>query len=268
MACAQDPYQDQVVNQTISDAERARQIQQQDDKSSAIAAHAFGGSREGVQKALTNDAFQRNLDTTLAGLNSAGYTQATGLAETDLNRGVTADQSNQNADLTVFGQDSAQKQQTALANAAAQNERQQYNATNKQQMDLANQSAGNTARLQTAANDQQARVLNSQQNLAAQTANQGAGLTANAQATTAADLLGRLGGQQQTMGENDVTALNTEGSVLQNQSQNQLNAVYNNAQAQRQAPVDALNVAESPFKVIPTTASGSTTTSSGKGMGI
>lgn len=267
----ENPFQQDVIDSTMADWQHGLDLQKNSDKADAAAADAFGNSRYGVVKANTNDAADRTLASTLAGLNTQNFTQAAQNATNDLNRGVTADQSNQQADLTVFGQNSAQKQQTELANAAAQNQRQEYNATNKQSMDLANQQAGNAARMQTAANDQQARVLNSQQDLAAQSANQGAGLTANSQALGAANTLGQLGGQQQQIGLNNVGALNAQGASIQGQSQNVLNAAYNNAQAQRNAPTQALQVAESPFQItLPSTAQGGTSNSnsSGKGVGL
>jgi hypothetical protein len=74
-----NPYENQVVQNTLSDIERARQMQALRDQEQATNARAFGGSRQGVQSALTNEAALRTAATTAAGLRQAGYTQAANL---------------------------------------------------------------------------------------------------------------------------------------------------------------------------------------------
>ena len=74
-----NPYENQVVQNTLSDIERSRQMQALRDQEQATASRAFGGSRQGVQSALTNEAALRTAATTAAGLRQAGYTQAANL---------------------------------------------------------------------------------------------------------------------------------------------------------------------------------------------
>jgi hypothetical protein len=74
-----NPYESQVVQGALSDIERSRQMQALQDASRATAAKAFGGSRYGVQSALTNEAALRTAANTAAGLRQAGYTQAANL---------------------------------------------------------------------------------------------------------------------------------------------------------------------------------------------
>ena len=74
-----NPYESQVVQGALSDIERSRQMQALQDASRATQAKAFGGSRYGVQSALTNEAALRTAATTASGLRQAGYTQAANL---------------------------------------------------------------------------------------------------------------------------------------------------------------------------------------------
>ena len=75
-----NPYQQQVIDASMDDIERQRQQQQLRDRASAVQAKAFGGSRQGVAEALTNEAFSRTAANTAAQLRSQGFTQAQQLA--------------------------------------------------------------------------------------------------------------------------------------------------------------------------------------------
>jgi len=76
-----NPYQQEVIDTALGDIERQRQMQQVTDASSATRAGAFGGSRQAVQSALTNEAALRQGATTSAQLRSQGYGQAATLAQ-------------------------------------------------------------------------------------------------------------------------------------------------------------------------------------------
>ena len=77
-----NPYEEQVVQNTLADIERSRQMQALRDSEQATAARAFGGSRQGVQSALTNEAALRESARTAGELRRAGYTQAANLGLT------------------------------------------------------------------------------------------------------------------------------------------------------------------------------------------
>jgi hypothetical protein len=77
----QNPYESEVVQQSLQDIERSRQMQALQDASRATAAKAFGGSRYGVQEALTNEAALREAARTAGQLRSAGFGQAARLAQ-------------------------------------------------------------------------------------------------------------------------------------------------------------------------------------------
>jgi hypothetical protein len=82
-----NPYEQQVVQGALGDIERSRQMQDVADRARAVQARAFGGSRQGVQEALTNEAALRQAATTASGLRQTGFTQAAnlGLAARPLN---------------------------------------------------------------------------------------------------------------------------------------------------------------------------------------
>lgn len=75
-----NPYQQQVIDASLGDIERQRQQQQLRDRAAAVQAKAFGGSRQGVAEALTNEAFSRTAANTAAQLRSQGFTQAQQIA--------------------------------------------------------------------------------------------------------------------------------------------------------------------------------------------
>lgn len=81
IAAFQNPYEEQVVQQSLQDIEQSRQMAALRDAQQATAAKAFGGSRAGVQGALTNEAALREAARTAGQLRSAGYGQAAQLAQ-------------------------------------------------------------------------------------------------------------------------------------------------------------------------------------------
>ena len=70
------PYQQDVINTTLSEYDRQRQIQQQGVASQAIQAGAFGGGREGVQQAEYDALSDRNRAALQAQLLQQGFNQA------------------------------------------------------------------------------------------------------------------------------------------------------------------------------------------------
>jgi hypothetical protein len=70
------PYQQDVINTTLSEYDRQRQIQQQGVASQAIQAGAFGGGREGVQQAEFDAQSLQNRAALQAQLLQQGYGQA------------------------------------------------------------------------------------------------------------------------------------------------------------------------------------------------
>lgn len=99
-----NPYENQVVQQSLGDIERSRQMAQEQAQAQGIAARAFGGSRQGVLEAETNRAYADQAARTAAGLRQAGYSQAQGLAGQDVNAINQAQQFNKNFGLSSAAQ--------------------------------------------------------------------------------------------------------------------------------------------------------------------
>lgn len=165
-----NPFQQDVIDVALGDIERSRQMQQMQGAAQAQRAGAFGGSRQGVTEALTNEAALREAGRTAAGLRSQGFEFAAGMGQQDAARQLQAQSANQGVDMSL----------------------EQANAQLRQQADLANQQAG---------------LQGSQQRMqaGAQLADVGA-LTQNLGFTQAAQL-GQIGQQQQGFSQAQLDAI-------------------------------------------------------------
>ena len=94
MGAYQNPYETQVVQGTLADIERQRQISQQAQQARAVGARAFGGSRQAVAESIANEDYMRQAANTAAQLRSAGFTTAAGLGQTDAARAMEAARAN------------------------------------------------------------------------------------------------------------------------------------------------------------------------------
>jgi len=137
-----NPYQQNVIDRTQASLETQRQQALNQTNQQAMQAKAFGGSRQGVAQALTNQAWGTTAANTLANLQQQGYNDAMGQYQQDLGRQQQAYSQNaaQRTGASQFGAGAAN--QAALANQAAANNMNQYNASMYQQANLANQQAG------------------------------------------------------------------------------------------------------------------------------
>jgi len=81
-----NPYTKNVVDTTLADINKMRDMAILKNADSAIAANAFGGSRHGVLESLTNQAAIEQAAKTGAALRSQGYRDAANLMQTDLDR--------------------------------------------------------------------------------------------------------------------------------------------------------------------------------------
>jgi hypothetical protein len=148
-----NPYTQSVVDTSMADLERQRQMQTNALGAQATQARAFGGSRQGVAEALTNEAFARQGGQLAAGLRQAGFNTALGAAQQDTAASLQAALANQAAGSRAaeFGQQTGLQAQgmnqqvglqAALANQAAQAQAQQFGQQTGLQAALANQQAG------------------------------------------------------------------------------------------------------------------------------
>ena len=137
-----NPYESQVVQQSLSDLDRQRQMQQNLLGAQAQAARAFGGSRQGIAEAETNRAFAEQAARTASGLRQAGYSQAQQAAMQDISNQMSGAQfrlgaSQQLGNLANLGFGMGQQVQS---NLAAQGAMQQ--ALQQQLIDAARQQYG------------------------------------------------------------------------------------------------------------------------------
>lgn len=151
-----NPFSKGVMDTTLTDLERSRQMQQSRDAAKATAAGAFGGSRSGVMAAETNRAYDQNAANTLANLNLQNFNQAQNAAIGDITRDFAARQANQSTALQLgalntnagldaarlglsagaqMGALSGQELSQALQRAGALNQVGQQQRTIQQQMD-------------------------------------------------------------------------------------------------------------------------------------
>ena len=145
-----NPYVNQVVDTSLSDIDRVRQMQQNQAAAQAQAAGAFGGSRGALMETEIGRNALDQAARTGSQLRSAGFTQAANLAQQDVARRQQANQMN-----------AAQQMQAMLANQSAGLQSSQANAQNALQAMLANQGmqlAGSGQRL--AAGQQLANIGN------------------------------------------------------------------------------------------------------------
>lgn len=149
-----NPYETQVVQQSLQDIERQRLMQQNLGAAQAEAAGAYGGSRSGIAAAETNRAFAEQAARTAAGLRQAGFTQAQQAAQTDIQRALQANLANQATGLQAATTTANLGQQAQLANQAAANQAAQFGAQSQNVAALQNAQLGTQAALanQAAAN--------------------------------------------------------------------------------------------------------------------
>jgi hypothetical protein len=143
-----NPYERQVVDQSLADLSRANQMAMQGLGAQASAARAFGGSRHGVAEAETNRAFADQAARMSAGLRQAGFNQALQSAQFDIGSAMQAALANQGANLQAGTTNAANMLQTQLANQGATSAARQFGAGAMNQASLANQQAGLAANQQ------------------------------------------------------------------------------------------------------------------------
>ena len=128
-----NPYTQNVVDTTLTDINKMRNMALNRDADRAIAANAFGGSRQGVLESLTNQAAIEQAAKTGAALRSQGYRDAANLMQTDLDRAfrnkffqgdiagnILQDQASQLGNLFNIGQMQQGLQQQGLDRAFGQ----------------------------------------------------------------------------------------------------------------------------------------------------
>jgi hypothetical protein len=94
-----NPYTSEVRTNALADLESARRAAIQQTGERATQARAFGGSRQGVAEALTNQGFAKQAATLGTSLNEQAFNQAMAMQQADIGRRSAADIANQQAGL-------------------------------------------------------------------------------------------------------------------------------------------------------------------------
>jgi len=241
-----NPYENTVVNQSLSDIERARKMAANQTDAQATAMGAFGGSRQALMASENNRNFLDQSARTAGQLRQQGYQNAQNMALQDIGALNNASQfniandmqaqlANQSADAQArqFGGSIAANQymQSQMANAAARDNASRFGAQNQIAGMLANQSAGN-----------QAGQFNSQQNLQGQLANQSAGMQGAQMRLGAAGQLGNLANLGFGLGQ-QANGMMGAGGAQQRQIQQQLiNAARGQFAGFANAPQNSLSL--------------------------
>lgn len=99
----QNPYQQQVIDNTMADMDRARRMAMGGIGARATGAGAFGGSRHGLVEAETNRNFIDRVGNMSAQLRQQGFNTALGASQFDVSNQMAAQQANQGAGLQGEG---------------------------------------------------------------------------------------------------------------------------------------------------------------------
>lgn len=211
-----NPYENQVVQQSLSDLERQRLMQQNLGGAQAQAAGAFGGSRQGIAEAETNRAFADQAARTASALRQAGFTQAQQAAQQDIATRMQAGLANQATGLQAATTTANLGQQAQMANQAAGNQAAQFGAQAQNVASLQNAQLGTQANLANQAAMNQAAQFGAQaQNQAGQFGAQAQNVAAlqNAAAQNQASQFGA--------GASNQAALANQQAMMQAQTANQ-----------------------------------------------
>jgi len=276
-----NPYQQQVIDESIRQINRQGDISRQNLQAQATRAGAFGGSREGVQRAELERALAEQKNAAIVGGLSQGYNQAAAQAqqafEAQQGRQLAQAQGLQGA-AGLQGQFGQTQQQQALQQAQAlQGIGGLYGQQSLQQAQLGQGAAG----LQGNLSNQLAGLAGMYGNIAGQQANiygqqsqlgqsmaQGIGNLATQQFGIGRDMaqgLGALGAQQgnlatqgaalgqaaQGMGQQDVNFLYNLGSSQQKQLQSELDASRQNELTQNMQPYQQMGFVSDIYRGAP-----------------
>jgi hypothetical protein len=114
-----NPYIQNVIDTSMADIDRQRQMSLNQGASNAAISGAFGSDRHGVADALTNEAYGRIAGETAAGLRMGGFNTAAGLMQSDYERALQAALANQSVGASQNLQNATLQQQANLANQQA-----------------------------------------------------------------------------------------------------------------------------------------------------
>ena len=222
-----NPWTDSVVDASLSDLDRQRQIAQRDNAGYATKAGAFRGTQLFGLRDNTDDTFARAAGSTAANTRAAGFNTALGAAQNEVAQGMNAQALNQGQDASV--------------------------ATNNAQLQL--QQALDMARRSDAA-----KQFGIGTKLSADTFNANQGADAANRSLVGAGVLSGLSGQQRDQAFGDIALLGGVGDAIQGNRQAGIDAALDEHRTDQGANVDWQQIINQSLGLIPQTG---TRTSSG-----
>lgn len=271
-----NPYEDVAVQQALGDIRRQGDIAANQQAANAVQAGAFGGSREGIQRAELDRTVLEQQARTAAGMRQAGYDNALQQAQASFENQQRRSQAESQFG-TQVGQQSfedAQRRSQAQSQFGSQTAQQAFEDAQRRSQA---QSQFGTQTGQQAFEDAQRRAqaqsqFGTQTQLAAAQQQQGLaslyGNLASAQGDIASQYgnigqaQGNLGAQQlaaaqqaQTQGLSGLQALMTTGNMQRQQQQAALDAAQGNAQRQMYEPYTRLAFLNDLYKGAPSSTS-------------
>jgi hypothetical protein len=250
-----NPYQQQVIDESLRQINRQGDIARQNLQAQAVRSGAFGGSREGVQRAELERGLSESRNAAIVGGLSQGYQSAAQQAqqafEQQQQRQLAQAQGYQGAAGQLGTMEAQRASQALAAEQYGGNIAQQLASQQFQQAGMGQQAAGlygNLAQQQAALAGQYGNLAQQQAGILGQQAGLGqaqAGLYGNlaqqqfgigsqlgqglgslgSQLTAAGMQQGQLGGMAQGLGQQDVNFQYGLGSMQQQQKQRELDAL-------------------------------------------
>ena len=249
-----NPYEDVAVQQALGDIQRQGDIAANRQAASAVQAGAFGGSREGIQRAELDRTVLEQQARTAAGMRQAGYNAALQQAQASFENQQRRAQAESQFG-TQVGQRSfedAQRRAQAESQFGAQTAQQAFE---DQQRRAQAQSQFGTQTQLSAAQQQQGlaslygNLASAQRDIASQYGNIG-----QAQGNLGAQQLAAAQ-QAQTQGLSGLQALMTSGNMQRQQQQAALDAAQGNMQRQMYEPYTRLAFLSDIYKGAPSSTS-------------
>jgi hypothetical protein len=153
LSAYQNPYESQVVQNTLSDIGKAQEMSLNQMGAQATQANAFGGSRHGIAEAETRKNFANQALNQVAGLRQQGFNQALQNRQFDIGQQTAASQFGATSAQAAQAANIARLQNIQAQNAAARTGANQYLSNNlmaAQQQNVSNQMANRNAQLSAA----------------------------------------------------------------------------------------------------------------------
>jgi hypothetical protein len=249
-----NPYEDVAVQQALGDIRRQGDIASNQQAANAVQAGAFGGSREGIQRAELDRTVLEQQARTAAGMRQAGYDNALQQAQASFENQQRRSQAESQFG-TQVGQQSfedAQRRSQAESQFGAQTGQQAFEDAQRRaqaQSQFGTQTQLAAAQQQQGLASLYGNLASAQGNIASQYGNIG-----QAQGNLGAQQLAAAQ-QAQTQGLSGLQALMTTGNMQRQQQQAALDASQGNAQRQMYEPYTRLAFLNDLYKGAPSSQS-------------